>query len=119
MTASQQKIATYTGDKQWDRKPRKIRTVSVHWAADTPAQKSLVDLKMDCFSHCRTRLTLPEAQLAKMLKSAGNQPSKEMEEQTLALPPRRQRAQGSYRIKQQGGLRSDGWGVQRDGKKLG
>ena len=91
----------------------------MHWAADTPAQKSLVDLKMECSSRCRTRLTLPEAQLAKMLKSVGNQPSKETEEQTLAPPPRRQGAQSTYRIKQQGGLKSDGWGVQGDGKKLG
>lgn len=53
MTASQQKVATYTGDKQWDRKARKTTTVSVHWVADTPTQQSPVDLRMDCSNYCR------------------------------------------------------------------
>lgn len=114
MIASQQKIATYTGDKQWDRKARKTTTISVHWVADTPTQQSPVDLRMDCSNYCQTRLTLPEAQLANTLRSAGNQPSKEMEEQTSAPPPRRQGAQGTYGIKKQGGLRLDGWGVWGD-----
>ena len=114
MTASQQKVATYTGDKQWDRKARKTATVSVHWVADTPTQQSPVDLRMDCSNHCRSRLTLPEAQLGNTLRSAGNQPSEETEEQTSAPPPRRRGAQGAYGIEKQGSLRLDGWGVQGD-----
>lgn len=45
-------------------KTKKISTVSVHWTAPHPPNRA-----------SSTRLTLLEAQLAKMPKSAGNRPS--------------------------------------------